>query len=66
MFAILPLELIGHPDKRTVNGDTVIAGQVHNAGLDDEAAELDQMPRAPAALDLSGAHIMPRPRRGKR
>ena len=40
------------------------AGTVWSLGiLDDEAAEFDQMPRALAALDLPGAHVMPRLRR---
>lgn len=63
MFAVLALELIGHPDECTVNDDTVIAGQVHDSSFDDESAEFDQMPRTLAALDLPGAHIMSRPRR---
>src|SRR5690606_25680921 len=57
------LELFGNPDERAVDHGTVIAGQVHNARLDDETAEFDQIWGALAALDLPVAHVMPRPRR---
>ena len=63
MFALIALELVGHPEQRAVDDGAIVAGQVHDPGLDDEAAEFDQMPRALAALDLPGAHVMPRPRR---
>ena len=39
----------------------VVAGQVHDASLDDEAAQFDEMPRVLAALDLPRAHLMSRP-----
>ena len=58
----LTLELVGHPEQHAVYHGAIIARQVQNS-LDDEAAEFDQMPRAFAALDLLGAHVMPRPRR---
>ena len=62
VFTLLALELIGHPEQRAVDHGAIIAGQVHDPGLDDEAAEFDQMPRALAAFDLPGAHVMTRPR----
>ena len=40
MFAALSLELIGDPEHRTVDHGAVVAGQVHDARLDDEAAAL--------------------------
>lgn len=61
MFAVLAVELVGDPNQRAEDHDAVIAGQVHDAGFDDESAEFDQMPRSLAAFDLPCAHIMPRP-----
>jgi hypothetical protein len=61
LFALLTVELVGHPDQRTEDSSAIIAGQLHDPGLDDETAEFDQMPRAPAALVLPCAHVMPRP-----
>jgi len=61
MFAVFAVELFGHPDHRAVDHGAVVAGQVHDARLDDEAAEFDQMPRSLAALDLPCPHVMPRP-----
>jgi hypothetical protein len=46
------LELVGHPEQRAKDGGAIIAGQVHDTSLDDEAAEFNEMPRALAALDL--------------
>lgn len=63
MFALIAFELVSYPEQRAVDHDTVVAGQVYDPGLDDEAAEFDQMPRALAAFDLPGAHVMPRQRR---
>ena len=63
MLAILALELVSHPKQRAVDRGAVVASQVRDPGLDDQAAEFDQMPRALAALDLLGAHVMSRPRR---
>ena len=63
VFALIALELVGHPEQCAVDDGAVVAGQIHDPSLDDEAAEFDQMPRALAALDLLGAHVMPRPRR---
>ncbi len=60
MFTLLALELVCHPKQRAVDHGAVVAGEVHNPGLDDEAAEFDQMPRALAALDLPIPHVMPR------
>ena len=34
----------------------IVAGRVHDAGLGDELAQFDQMPRALAVLDLPGTH----------
>src|SRR5579863_2529191 len=62
-FTLLAFELVGHPEQRAVDHGAIFAGQVHDPGLDDEAAEFDQMPCALPALDLPGAHVMPRPRR---
>jgi hypothetical protein len=53
---------VGHPEQRAVDDGGIIAGQVHDSGLDDETAEFDQTPRLLAALDLPDAHVMPRPR----
>jgi hypothetical protein len=61
IFALVALELIGHPKQRAKDGGAIIAGQLHDASLDDEAAEFDQVPRALAALDLPVTHIIPRP-----
>ena len=63
MLALIALEFAGHPQQRAENHGAIIAGQVHDPGLDDEAAEFDQMSRALAALDLPGPHVMPRQRR---
>lgn len=63
MFATLAVELFGHPKQRAVDHDAVVAGQVHDARLDDEAADFDQKARSLAAFDLPCAHVMPRPRR---
>ncbi len=63
MFSLLALELVGHPKQRAVDHSAIIAGQVHDPGLDDEPAEFDQMPGALAALDLPCAHVMPRQHR---
>ena len=59
--AMVALELVSHPEQRAKNGGAIIAGQIHDTSLDDEASEFNEMPRALAALDLTGAHIMPRP-----
>ncbi len=61
MFALVALELIGHPEQCAKDGGAIIAGQVHDTSFDNEAAQFDQMPRALAALDLPCAHVMPRP-----
>lgn len=58
LLALFALELVGHPEQRAVDHGTVVAGQVHDAGFHDEAAEFDQMPRSLAALDLPCAHVM--------
>lgn len=50
------------PKQRAVDDGAIIAGQVHDPGLNHEAAEFDQVPRPPAAFDLPGAHVMPPPR----
>ena len=60
-FTVLAVELFGHPDHRAVDHGAVVAGQVYDPGLDDKAAEFDQMPGALAAFDLPCAHVMPRP-----
>jgi hypothetical protein len=60
---VLPLftfELFGHPEQRAIDGGAIVSGQVHDPGLDDETAEFDQMPCAPATLDLPRTHVMPR------
>jgi hypothetical protein len=49
---VVALELVGHPEQRAKDGGAIIAGQVDYTSLDDEAAEFDEMPRAPAAFDL--------------
>src|SRR5262245_33217826 len=61
MFALIALELVGHPEQRAIDGGAIIAGQFHDTGFDDEAAEFDELPRAPTALDLPCSHVMSRP-----
>lgn len=61
LFALIALELVSHPEQCAEDGGAIIAGEVHDPGLDDETAEFDQMPRALTALDLPCAHVMPRP-----
>jgi len=58
---LIAFELLSHPERRTDNGGAIIAGQVDDPGFDDEAAELDEVPRALSALDLPCAHVMSRP-----
>lgn len=58
-FAVLALELVGYPEQRAVDHGAVVSGEVHDPGLNDEAAEFDQMPGALAALDLPCPHVMP-------
>src|SRR5450432_2481447 len=60
LVAFIALELVGRPEQGAVDDGAIIAGQVHDPGFDDETAEFDQMPRALAAFDLPGSHIMPR------
>ncbi len=62
-FSLVTAELVGHPEQSAVDHDAVVAGQFDDARLDDEPAELDQMPRTLAALDLPVPHVMPGPRR---
>jgi len=61
MFALIALKLVSHPEQRAVDGGAIIAGQFHDTGFDDEAAQFDEVPRALAALDLPGAYVIPRP-----
>ena len=63
VFTLLAFELVGHPEHRAVDHRAVVSGEVHDSGLDDEAAEFDQMPCPLAAFYLPSAHVMPRPRR---
>ena len=58
---MIALELVGHPEQRAVDDGTVVFRQIDESGLDDEAAEFNQMSRALTALDLPCAHVMPRP-----
>ena len=51
-FGVLAIELFGDPDHRAEDGGAVVAGQVHDAGFDDEITEFDQVFRSLAALDL--------------
>ena len=60
LFTLIALEILCHPEQRAEDDGAIIAGQVHDTRLDDEAAQFDQVPRALAALDLPCAHIMPR------
>ncbi len=46
LFAMIALQLVGHPEQRAVDHGAVVACQVDDPGLDDEAAEFDQMSRA--------------------
>ena len=50
LFAMIALQLVGHPEQRAVDHGAVVACQVDDPGLDDEAAEFDQMSRALSAL----------------
>lgn len=54
------VEFVGYPDQRAVADSAVVAGQVNDAGIDDETAELDEVPRALAAFDLPCPRVMPR------
>src|SRR5579871_6501963 len=63
VFTLLVFEVVGHPEQRAVDHGAVVAGEVHDPSLDDEAAEFDQVAGALATLDLPGAHVMTRPRR---
>ena len=63
MFSLIALEFVGDPEQRAKDDGAVITGELHDASLDDQAAELDQMSRALTAFDLPAAHIMPRPSR---
>ena len=58
VFTLLAFELVGHLEQRAVDRGAIIAGQVPDPSLDDEAAEFDQMPRPLATFDLPGAHVM--------
>jgi hypothetical protein len=60
MFALIALELVSHPKQRAVDRGAIIAGQLHDASLDNEPAQFDEVPRALAALDLPRAHVMSR------
>ena len=60
-FALIALELVGHPEQCAVDHDAVIAGEIHDPSLDHETAEFDKVARALAAIDLPCAHVMPRP-----
>src|SRR5579883_2518933 len=61
MCALIALELVSHPEQRTVDNGAIIADQFHDTGFDDEATQFDKMPRALAAFDLPRTHVMPRP-----
>src|SRR5207249_4205580 len=61
LFALIAFEPVCHPEQRAEDDGAIIASQVHDTSLDDEAAEFDQVPRTLAALDLPCAHIIPRP-----
>jgi len=61
LFAVITFELVFHPEQRAEDDGAIIAGQVHDTSLDDEAAQFDQVPRALAALNLPYAQNMPRP-----
>jgi hypothetical protein len=54
LFALITLELISHPEQRTEDTGTIIAGQVDDPGFKHEATEFNEMPRALAALDPPG------------
>ena len=58
VFTLLAFELICHPDHRAVDRGPIIAGQVHETGFDDEAAEFNQVPRPFSALDLPRSHVI--------
>jgi hypothetical protein len=61
MFALIAFEPVGHPKQRAEDRGAVVAGQVHDTGFNNEAAEFDEMPGALAALDLPRAHVMSHP-----
>jgi hypothetical protein len=50
MFALIALQLVSHPEQRAEDRGAIVAGQVHDTGFDDEAAQFDEVPRALAAL----------------
>ena len=51
---------IRHPKQRAENRAAVVAGQFDDAGFNDEATQLDEVPRALATLDLPRAHVISR------
>ncbi len=58
MLALIALQFGGDPEQRAVDGNAIVIGQIDDARLDDESAELDQMPGALASLDLPCAHVI--------
>lgn len=52
LFALIAFELVCHPEQRAEDDGAIIAGQVHDTSLDDEASQFDQVPRSLAALDV--------------
>src|SRR5215472_4359007 len=60
LLAVIASELVGHPEQRAVDDGAVVAGQVHDARLDDETAQFNEVPRALAAFDLPRTHVMSR------
>lgn len=61
LLALIALELVGHPEHRAVDHGAVIAGQVHDARLDDEAAVCGRPPRCKGFVGVSDVFSRRRP-----
>lgn len=55
LSALIALKPVSHSEQRAEDDGAIIAGQVHDPGFHDEAAEFDETARALAALDLPRA-----------
>ena len=64
-FAVLAAQLRARLDEQPENDRAIIAGQLDQIGLGNEAAKLDQLARPLAALHLPSPRVMPRPLRLK-
>lgn len=58
LFALIAIELVGHPEQSAVDNCAIVIAQINDAGFNDKTAEFDQMSGALAALDLPSAHVI--------